>query len=189
MADEHAEPERAVEDVDDGFDVEVVAELTLLDAVADRFGSVTIFGEEPVAEPVGYGGVALGVGDKFSNDRADRRGEYPRHMLHLASDVVVGRPGVGKRTCCLDAPFEGVENQRTLGGPPPVDRLLGYTGMLGDLVDGDLVGSVGAYQFSGSVEDSLLHLGVALGASFSHLDNLAAISGRMGLAETGDRRS
>ncbi len=168
VADEHAEPDRAVENVNDGFDVEVVLELAPFDAVGDRRFSVAIFGEESVPELVGQCRIALGVGNEFSDDRADRRGEYPCHVPHLELDVLVGRAGVGKCTFCLDELFEHVDDQRTLGGPPPVDRLLGYTCVLSDLVDGDLFGSAGAYQFSGGVKYSLLHLRVSLGASLSH---------------------
>ena len=71
VADEHSEPEGAVEHVDHDFAVEIGPELAPLDPVGDRCRCVLAsVGEEAISELGCYFGVALGAGYEFSHDGA-----------------------------------------------------------------------------------------------------------------------
>ena len=109
-----------------------------------------------------------------------RRGEESRDPPHLCPDVLVGGSGCRGRALRFDYVLESIDEQGSLGWPPPIDRLLTNASSGRDLVDADLVGAVHADQLCSRVQDSLLDSGVSLRTSFPHFDSLA---------ETRDRRS
>jgi hypothetical protein len=106
------------------------------------------------AQPVGQVGVVLGLADQGAVDGAGvRAGQERGEVAQVGSQVGGQVTGVGRGEFLGQVVAEGVEQDRGLGRPPAVDRLLGHAGPGRDALHGQRGEPVFGQQVVGGFQD------------------------------------